>query len=365
MKTCIPDYRPVLYSGILLILLAGIAPVSASAYIDVHTTPPGAWVCLDGWNCEYAPETFSVDPWTAHTLSAYLEGYQFETMTVHAPGEVSTLDMPIQLSPDSPETGSLSLQSSPSGADAWVDSRYYGTAPLTIGDLSPGTHSVLLRIGGYADHTADIQVRAGETTNYNGGLAPDPGAGTLQVASAPGGAAIYVDDNYQGMTPADGGATFIYDLEPDSYTLELLMPDYQTYTRTVTITNGITNDIHATLVPDTPGPSPDTTGQITARSAPSGASVYLDTQYKGATPLYLADIPAGDHTVLFRLSGYQDYTTTVNVAGGSATGVSGTLNPSSQPADIPTTQKSGISGLTVFAALGICCIVLAVRKAGK
>lgn len=364
MKTCITGNRLLLSIGILLILFAGIAPVSASAYIRVHTTPSGAWVCLDGWNCNYATTTFSVDPWTTHTVSAYIEGYQFVTKTVHAPGDVSTLDEPLSLNPAPSETGRLYLQSSPTGADCWVDSRYYGTTPQTIGGLSPGTHPVLLRIGGYTDHTADVQIYAGETTNYNGGLAPDVGAGILQVDSQPGGAAIYLDGDYQGMTPTNGGATFIHDLTPGSYTLDLSMPDYQTDTRTVTITNGVINDIHATLVPNTPGSSPDATGQITIQSAPAGANVYLDNQYKGITPMYLADIPAGSHTVLFRMNGYQDYTTGVNVVGGNMVDVSGTLISTSQTTAVPAPTKAGLFGLSAFVAIGICCIALGMRKHG-
>jgi len=359
------DCRHVLSIGIMLILLAGIAPVSASAYIQVHTTPSGAWVCLDGWNCNYATTIFSVEPWTTHTISAYIDGYQFVSKTVKAPGDVSTLDEPLQLNPSPSETGRLYLQSSPSGAECWVDSRYYGTTPQTIGGLSPGTHSVLLRSGGYSDHMANVLIYADETSNYNGGLTPDAGAGILQVDSQPGGAAIYLDGDYQGMTPMGGGVTFIRDIIPGSYALSLLMPDYQTYTSTVTIENGIINDIHVTLEPTSPGPSPDTTGQITIQSAPAGANVYLDNQYKGITPMYLSDISAGTHSILFRLDGYEDYRATVNVEGGSTTDVSDTLVMTSRPTTAPTTAKAVLFWPTALVAIGICCAVLVVKTERK
>jgi hypothetical protein len=122
-------------------------------------------------------------------------------------------------------------------------------------------------------------------------------------------------------------------------------------------------DIRANLVPVTPGPTPYTNGQITVRSSPSGANIYVDNLYKGLTPLTLVEIPNGGHTILLKMNGYQDWQSTVNVAAGSSTDVSGTLaantNPQptastvvTQPAPIQT--RSPISFIIIISAIGIC-----------
>lgn len=98
--------------------------------------------------------------------------------------EYSVSAEPVILVPDAPETGSLSIRSEPSGADCWVDSRYYGQTPLTVSDLNPGSYDLLLRNAGYLDHEESARVNAGRTTSVYGGLTPttpDTGTGTLQV----------------------------------------------------------------------------------------------------------------------------------------------------------------------------------------
>ncbi len=113
------------------------------------------------------------------------------------------------------------------------------------------------------------------------------------------------------------------------------------------------------MVPVTAGPTPDTTGQISIGSIPGGAGVYLDNTYKGITPMVLSDIPAGSHTLMLRQTGYQGWTSTVNVVGGSYTQVSGTLiSASSTTGAVTTTSaqptKSGLSPFIALAGVGIC-----------
>jgi hypothetical protein len=56
-----------------------------------------------------------------------------------------------------------------------------------------------------------------------------------------------------------------------------------------------------------------TTGSIAVSSIPSGASIYLDGSYQSTTPYTITNVQAGSHTVTLKLSGYQDWSTTVNV----------------------------------------------------
>jgi hypothetical protein len=194
------------------------------------------------------------------------------------------------------------------------------------------------------------------------------GYGDLQIQSDPSGAAVFVNDNYEGTT-SSSSALYVTQLKPGSYTVRLTMPDYQAYTETAAVRDGIIYDIHAIMVPVTPGPTPDTTGQINVGSTPTGASIYLDTTYRGITPLTLANIPQGSHSITLKINGYQDWTSSVNVVAGSYTQVSGVLNPGQPPsptvpAPQPTPQptKSPISLATIISAIGISGAVMLARK---
>ena len=91
-----------------------------------------------------------------------------------------------------------------------------------------------------------------------------------------------------------------------------------------------------TIVP-TQAPSSGTgTGILSVTSTPRGASVFLDTTFRGLSPLILTGVSDGTHELRLSKSGYQDFHTSVMVTGGKTTTVSAPLTSSdsgsSQPA---------------------------------
>jgi len=358
MTRIIRSNNILVWAGILLICLVFIAPVAAmDTGIKVFSTPSGAQVSVDGFWYDTTTATFTDIGYGYHTVWVTMDGYQSYTQSVSitSPG-IDVINAVLQ--PVPPTIGSLNLVSTPGGADIWVDNRYYGNTPQLIGGLAPGFRAVLLRKAGYEDYTQDIRIDAGEVSSFNAGLSEykaQPGYGSLQIDSTPPGAAIYLENNYKGST-GDDGFFDINQLTPGSYTLKLVSKDYQPYVQTVTVQNGIINDIHVTLVPVPPGPTPDTTGQINVGSSPAGANIYLDNAYRGITPLTLVDIPQGSHAIILKINGYQDWTSTVNVAAGSYTQVSGTLSAGPQPnppAPAPQPTKSPLNVIAIISAIGI------------
>lgn len=102
----------------------------------------------------------------------------------------------------------------------------------------------------------------------------------------------------------------------------------------------------------TPTPTPTATatpsfGSISVSSTPPGASILLDNEYKGMTPLTMNAVSNGDHVVIVRLAGYQDWTQTIPVLA-DATSLSATLVPTATPA--PTTTTTTIIPTTVTIA---------------
>lgn len=68
----------------------------------------------------------------------------------------------------------------------------------------------------------------------------------------------------------------------------------------------------------TPPPTP-AYGSITVISSPSGAGIYIDNVYKGLSPAVFDTIPNGNHIVLLRLDGYQDFSQSMTVTADNKT----------------------------------------------
>ena len=360
--------RSLFLTVILLIgIIASIAPVAADsvAYIQVSSNPANAMACLDHYTCFMTPATFTTTPNSYHSISLYKDGYlSYTSQSVYASDPNVTTNILVTLASIPSQTGSLDLDANPTNAAIWLDNLYYGTTPQIIGGLSAGTHTLVLRKAGFYDYTESFMIVAGQTTTKNPQLTPytkNSGYGDIQIQSFPTGAAVYVNNNYMGTT-ISSAALYITQLSPGSYPVRITLANYQTYTVTAIVTAGGVYDIRANLVPVTPGPTPNTNGQITVRSSPSGANIYLDNAYRGITPLTLVEIPQGSHTITLKLNGYQNWQSSVNVAARSSTDVSGTLAASvpqatptaavTQPAPLQT--RSTVPVVTIIAAIGIC-----------
>jgi hypothetical protein len=355
-------------AGILLIgLFACIVPVAADsgqAWFDVSSNPSGAWACLDGWNCADTPITFAVDPSSYHSISVYKDGYEMWRDYVGTGSDRTTTMVMANIVQSAASVGWLDINAF--GADIWIDGTYYGNG-VQVTALSPGSHNLLLQKAGYYDYKEPFTINAGQTLTMSPGMTAytqSSGYGDLQIQSDPAGAAVFVNNNYEGTT-SSSSALYVTQLIPGSYSVRLTLPDYQPYTETAVVRDGIIYDIHANMVPVTPGPTPDTTGQINVGSSPAGANIYLDNAYRGITPLTLANIPQGSHIINLKMNGYQDWTSPVNVVAGSYAQVSGTLSSGQQPnppAPTPQPTRSPLNVITILSAIGICGAVLLIRK---
>ncbi|HUK92421.1 MAG TPA: PEGA domain-containing protein, partial [Methanomicrobiales archaeon] len=74
------------------------------------------------------------------------------TTTTEPPATAPTVPTPKSL------TGFLKVDSSPEGADIYVDHKYIGTTPMTSPGLAVGTHRVGLIRSGYAEWGMDVEV---------------------------------------------------------------------------------------------------------------------------------------------------------------------------------------------------------------
>ena len=63
-------------------------------------------------------------------------------------------------------TESVSLTTTPDGADVYVDEKFYGNSPATL-KLTPGKHTVRVKAAGFKDWSRDISTEAGGEAHLN------------------------------------------------------------------------------------------------------------------------------------------------------------------------------------------------------
>ena len=173
--------------------------------------------------------------------------------------------------------GSITVTSSPSGADVYIDNVYKGLTPAVFSPVSNGNHVVLIKLGGYLDLSKRVTVTADSPTvnaDFNqqtaalqtasspgqtpiaGAASPAPGAstpaggyGSLSVTTTPAGALVYVDGTMMGVTP-----TTIPMLAEGPHAITLVMDGYQDLKTTITINTGTTSEYITGLLKTTKTP---------------------------------------------------------------------------------------------------------------
>ncbi len=294
--------------------------------IYVESSPPGAVIYVNGDNKGHAPATVTGLYQGTYTIKAELAGYQEYTTTTTITGPLrSSVYCP--LVPDSSGTG-LYIMSNPDGADVYVDGTLKGKTPLMQRDLVAGTHTVLIRLSGYADWKSTVQAPATGTKTVSADLAEtdtDPNQG-INITSTPASAKIILDGLDKGITPKT-----LNNIAPGIHILEVEYSGYNSWKSTVDVPETGIKEIPIKLLPNaTTAP-----GWITVSSNPGGASVTLDGKYVGQTTagslLNLESVTPGIHPVVLSLPGYKPYSTVITVSPNRVSAINATLTPVSGP----------------------------------
>jgi len=303
-------------------------PGSGTSYYDIYTNINGASVFFDA---EYkgvtsgglltVPVATTGTPYS--TVRAEKIGYQAASASLPpVPAEDQHASVYLTLNPVQPTTGAIDVTSSPSGANVYVDSVYYGASPQLCSGLIPGGHTLEVMKPGYDTWKQTVSVVVGQTTHIQASLSASQQYGSLYISSNPQGANVYLNGKYYGLTPRTIGS-----LLPDTYTLELTKSGYYEWTKSVRIyanqETTVSKSLEKITVP--------TTGTLSVTSNPSYATITVDGVSYGVTdpafPLIINGVSAGRHTVRAELEGYNDETTSVSVAVGASTPVSFSLSP--------------------------------------
>ncbi len=269
--------------------------------------------------------------------------------------------------------GWIQVISNVDGASVYFDNNYQGLTSngqlvVTVYTAAP-VATFRVEKSGFTTAAGTLTMPdAGATTKAYAVLrpvsTPTPSAmyGALSVDSSPQGAKVYLNGYYRGISP------FSFDqLTPGSYTVDAVLDGYSPYTTMVRISAGSTTNVYTALQPLSSSPN-----SIYVTSDPTNAFVYLDTIYKGKTPLTMTGISPGDHAVELNAPGYYSWNTTVSLPGGSTSTVSAKMislapvvsNTAVTASGTPTpiSTKAGAASVVVIVALGSIGLVAGIMR---
>ncbi|MGA3350164.1 MAG: serine/threonine-protein kinase [Candidatus Sulfotelmatobacter sp.] len=144
---------------------APAAPAIVPGLMSVDSSPQGAQVQLDGktdpaW---VTPFTLSgVDP-GQHTVTISKAGYSTDTRTV----EITSGSKAFVVSHLNQVMATLSVASTPPGANVYVDGRDTGKLTPAQVSVDKGQHVVLVRKAGYIDETTSAQFVLAQTVSFS------------------------------------------------------------------------------------------------------------------------------------------------------------------------------------------------------
>jgi hypothetical protein len=139
--------------------------------------------------------------------------------------------------------------------------------------------------------------------------------GYVSFITTPPGASVTVDGPI-GTTPITD-----YQIAPGTYLYTILREGYVPIQKSFSVAAGEHETVSNTLQPlsptseptTIPTTSPSASGSIYATTNPSGASIYLNGNFQGYSPLLIPNLQPRTYTVLARLMGYSDYAQNLQV----------------------------------------------------
>lgn len=210
-----------------------------------------------------------------------------------------SLESEVQAAPE-PEWAKIVLNSVPPGARVVLDSEPRGVTPLTLSEVTPGKHTLAMRLDGYPEYNEEASADAAAPLEIlhdfeaaKEALIPK---GSLTIDSEPSGALVFINGERKGKTRLE-----LPNLRSADYTIALEMEGYEPVRRQITLLADENLRISLDMVEQ------PKYGSLSVDSRPKGADVLLNGEYKGATPLVLTKILAGEYDVTLRKDGYRPF----------------------------------------------------------
>jgi hypothetical protein len=195
--------------------------------------------------------------------------------------------------------GTLVVESQPHWARLYVKDLYYDLTPARI-ELPEGNHKIRLKKRGFQPFFKDVFVSGGRETKIFAVLDPLDRHGTLDIASTPSRAVLFIDGSYYDRTPLK------VRLVPGRHTIKLTKRGYYPYVDEVDIRGGIVTRRDIQLSKRVAPRPRHRRGILRIFSSPQGGTVKIQGKKYGKTPLEI-ELGVGTYDVSIKKKGYEPH----------------------------------------------------------
>lgn len=326
-----PPQKPWKLKAAALVGAALLAAVAAFVFtatpVRIEVTPePERLAVRGGWLTPALGGRFLLRP-GRYTVVARLEGYallerEFDVVA----GGVEEFRFALERLPDVYAITSGAL----AGARVLLDGVEAGTTPLERLELAPGLRRLRVEAERHAPREIEIEVEGGGHQHaLDLALAPD--WGELAVSSNPAGAQVSAGGSALGETPLTA------ELGAGRHDIEVAMAGYKPWLGQVVIEAEGRVELPEIVLEKADG-------RLRVASEPAGASVLVDGDYRGLTPLELQLPPGRAQRIELRRSGFNRVTRTVTLESGADERLLVTLEAlprTAEPAPAPQVAEAG------------------------
>jgi hypothetical protein len=208
--------------------------------------------------------------------------------------------------------GNVRVLSNVEGAHVFLDGKDMGEAPQDLKNLKPGEHLIEVKAKGHVPREERVNVAAGAATVLKLDLQA-AGTGTkgmIKVVSPVPEAEVFIDGEKVGGVPQSK------EVATGEHFVVVSKAGFKRFEKKILVEEGKTLTITAEL---------KAVGGLRFLSSPNGATILLDGEPIGKTPMVNEEIPAGEHIVTIQLNNYFDFESAVKVKGGEMQVVNASL----------------------------------------
>ncbi len=295
----------------ILILLFGIflsvgTVAQNKGMLSINSTPPGAKVFVNGENTSKTTPFQTILSVGNYTYTIKKSGFKDYSgnITIKEDGfEVVNTRLEKQV-----DNSVVQINTTPDGAQVFIDGREKGTTPVSIKNLSAGKHKLKIYKTRYNTITTSF--------NYDGKAYKEIEY-TLETEYVLLGITAYPDADIYIDGEKVGTRIYTADFLPGKHTVEARKEGYITQKKEIEIEKGKDLKLQFELI--------KFKSNLQVNSTPTDAKVYADNKYIGQTPVDITNLEPGEHEIKIVKEDYKAFYKLVNITSADLVKISSTL----------------------------------------
>ncbi|MCX2982648.1 PEGA domain-containing protein [Halieaceae bacterium IMCC14734] len=198
--------------------------------------------------------------------------------------------------------GLLNISSTAATAKVLIDDQEVGDTPLNQQAVAAGEHELRLLAPRYLPYRQTIDVTGmGQSQEFE--VALEPAWANISITSEPLGATVLIDGEPAGTTPST------LEILQGEHQLSLQMAGFRQWDTELAVSPGVDQSFGPVALQPADG-------QLQLSSTPAAASVTVDGEYRGQTPLLLELKPGREHRVAVFKAGHSNANRSISLEPG-------------------------------------------------